>query len=262
MAKMKAPDISRWIDRLKHVEYRQYGNTFTYNQETYDIIEQIFAVLERLSPANEYGTRELWLSAERGTIEDYGDYENWIDEGAVENYQEFEKAWHEEFPEETCWYQLHAYKDPEDGYCCIHVNHKFVLEVDPRKDRNANYDISEFAGWVLCAVKNSIAAIKEGTYYDQIDQNVPPRLRTGTILLNDYWTIFPDQKESYFAKITPAEMTEFIEAASKQGNPFSDDFSLRQQSFTANEFFRCCALGYAENHYEGADLSPDRKSVV
>ena len=44
--------------------------------------------------------RELWLKAERGTIDDYDDYESLKDEEVVENYEEFEKMWHEEYPDE------------------------------------------------------------------------------------------------------------------------------------------------------------------
>lgn len=85
---------------------------------------------------------------------------------------------------------------------------------------------------------------------------MPPCLRTGTIIRKDLWTVFPEWREAFLADITPEEISEFIRVASQQED--YPDFTVKdgRPTFTAGEFFRLCALGYAANHYEGTDLPP------
>ena len=87
---MKAPEIKHYINWLGRVEYRNINCSFTYDETSYAAIDRIFHLLHRLEPGPENTSWELWLRAERGTIEDFGSFEELREDGQVENVEEFE----------------------------------------------------------------------------------------------------------------------------------------------------------------------------
>ena len=86
---MKAPEIKHYINWLGRVEYRNINCSFTYDETSYAAIDRIFSLLHRLEPGPENTSWELWLRAERGTIEDFGSFEELREDGQVENVEEF-----------------------------------------------------------------------------------------------------------------------------------------------------------------------------
>ena len=50
--------------------------------------------------------------------------------------------------------------------------------------------------------------MKEGTYNEDVNDNLNARQRTGTISRKDYWDIFPERKDSYLSDITAATTSE------------------------------------------------------
>ena len=254
-AKMTAPQIDNYIDWLGHIHYREVSCRFSYDKKSYRLIDQIFEVVRKIAPTRNNDVRELWLTAERGPIEDFGDIDELLADGTVESREEFEAWWHERYPEETCWYQFSAVEDAEIGYRAIFIGQKFVIEVDERKEKDYPNDISEFAKWILDALNVAYQRLQDGSYNDFVDANLPPQHRTGTLVRKYLWDAFPDARTSFFKNISPADVAEFVKYASEQD---SDRRRLTNhlKEMTANDFFSFCALGYKENNYEGCELTP------
>ena len=141
---MKAPEIKHYINWLGRVEYRNINCSFTYDETSYAAIDRIFRLLHRLEPGPENTSWELWLRAERGTIEDFGSFEELRADGQVESFEEFETWWRSEFPEKVEWFHFAAGEDQEIGYRAVFLGHRHVLEVDSRKERAFPYDIAPF----------------------------------------------------------------------------------------------------------------------
>ena len=129
--KLKAPAVQHYINWLSRLGYRQFDFTFSYDKRTYELLEQIFNIVRKIEPASDNGVRELWLRAERGNIEDYGDFEEMVSCGEVETREEFEALWKAEFPNEEEWYNFQIAENPANGYRCIFLAHKLVIEIDP-----------------------------------------------------------------------------------------------------------------------------------
>lgn len=254
-AKMTAPQIDNYIDWLGHIHYREVSCRFSYDKKAYRLIDQIFEVVRKIAPTRNNDVRELWLTAERGPIEDFGDIDELLADGTVESREEFEAWWHERYPEETCWYQFSAVEDADIGYRAIFIGQKFVIEVDERKEKDYPNEISEFAQWILDALNAAYKKLQDGTYNDFVDSNLPPQHRTGTLVRKYLWDAFPDARTSFFKNISPADVAEFVKCASEQD---SDRRRLANhlKEMTANDFFSFCALGYKENNYEGCELTP------
>lgn len=87
---MKALEIKHYINWLGRVEYRNINCSFTYDETSYAAIDRIFRLLHRLEPGPENTSWELWLRAERGTIEDFGSFEELRADGQVESFEGFE----------------------------------------------------------------------------------------------------------------------------------------------------------------------------
>lgn len=254
-AKMTAPQIDNYIDWLGHIHYREVSCRFSYDKKAYRLIDQIFEVVRKIAPTRNNDVRELWLTAERGPIEDFGDIDELLADGTVESREEFEAWWHERYPEETCWYQFSAVEDADIGYRAIFIGQKFVIEVDERKEKDYPNDISEFAKRILDALNVAYQRLQDGSYNDFVDANLPPQHRTGTLVRKYLWDAFPDARTSFFKNISPADVAEFVKCASEQD---SDRRRLTNhlKEMTANDFFSFCALGYKENNYEGCELTP------
>ena len=203
---MKAPEIKHYINWLGRVEYRNINCSFTYDETSYAAIDRIFRLLHRLEPGPENTSWELWLRAERGTIEDFGSFEELRADGQVESFEEFETWWHSEFPEEAAWFHFAAGEDQEIGYRAIFLGHRHVLEVDGRRERSFPNDISKFTAWLEEAVRDAVQMVETGSYQGLVERELPIWHRTGTILRRDLWRVFPQWKEEFFQDFSQQEM--------------------------------------------------------
>lgn len=249
---LKAPQIKHYIDWLRRIEYRNASCQFSYDDLTYQKIDELYRLLDRIKPNCTNGSVELWLQAERGSIEDFGDYEKLHNNGEVDTYEEFYSWWIDEFPNEVEWFNFHAIEDKEIGYRMIFLGQCPVLEIDSRKEKSFSHDISEFSCWLVGAVAQAIHQIETGTYNETLDRDLPPQHRTGTIRRAQLWEIWPEHKAEFFGDISQKDIEEFLNVAT---DTLSADVS-RLPAMTANYFFSCCALGYHANQYPGGDKLP------
>lgn len=83
---LKAPQVNRYFDWLSRQNYRHVGFSFSYDEESYRIIDQIFTLIKQIKPVSKNGVRELWFRAERGNISDFGSFEEYQDIGEVDTY--------------------------------------------------------------------------------------------------------------------------------------------------------------------------------
>lgn len=253
--KLTQPKVDGYISWLRRNDH--FGMTSCiYDDKSNESLDKLFALLEQVAPVSQNGARTLWLRAERGPIEDFGNAAEEIAEGNYESEEEFVEAWKSWFPEEVKWYQFQAVDDKMEGYRAVALGHSHVIVQDKRREPAGwPCEISEFTEWLVDGVKECIEMLKAGTYNDFVRENLPPQHRTGTIRRKDYWDVWPDARADFFKDISPANVAEFIEKASSQAG----DQELREgrlPSVTANDFFRFCAMGYAENKYDGCDKTP------
>ena len=257
MSKKLTQPIIRWYrDQLSHNCRFGGAYSYVYNEESRVLLDELFGLLEQIKPSGENGTRTLWLRAERGPIEDYGDAEELIADGEFESQEMFIWDWEQEFPDETAWYELSAVEDRENGYRAISLSHRLVIVQDRnRQPRDYLSDISEFVQWLVDSVKECIEMLRDGTYNGYVREHLPPQYRVGTLRRKDYWAVWPDERANFFEGTSSEDVAAFIRLATAQPKERSA-FTPRLASMTAGDFFRFCALGYAANSYPIDDLSP------
>ena len=87
---------------------------------------------------------------------DYDDYESLKDEEVVENYEEFEKMWHEEYPDEISWYHLVTIE--RDDYRAIFLGRELIYQSRILEAHSSyEYNVEELFVWMQDAVKKCIA---------------------------------------------------------------------------------------------------------
>ena len=106
MNRLKIPQIHNYIHWLGNVGYRQFGCSFSYDPKTYALLDELFSQLMQIDPSGKNNAWNLWLKADRGSVDDFGNYEEWLENGEVENYTEFEQLWKDECPNETEWFHF------------------------------------------------------------------------------------------------------------------------------------------------------------
>jgi len=252
---LKAPAIMHYVSWMKRLYYHHTDYIIAYDEATYPLLDKLFELVRQIEPASQNGVRILWLCADRGTIDDYGNYEEMLDCGEISNREEFEKLWQLDFPEEKEWFHFGALEDQESGYRCIHMNHRLIIETFPdHKPDSHPYNISELVEWLVDAVQGVINDLEKDTYNARVQQQLPIQHRTGTIRRKDFWDVYPSAREDFFKDITQDEVDRFVAYMINQSEEVR--FTNGISTMTASDFYRYCALGYKANNYDGCELSP------
>lgn len=209
MEQIKAP-------RIKNLVYGLNDAKYTVDVKTNDIINQIYEELDRIKACGEDNRHELWLRAERGTIEDFGNYDEWLEDEMVNNYEEFVQWWKDEYPEEEIWFNLVTIK--RDDYEAIFLDKKLIYQSRTFAAYDYNVDLTELFNWMLGAVKKCIVEMEKGTYNSYVSANLNVFERTGIINRKDYWDIFPEYRDNYFQNITKQEIDRFVTLITEQND--------------------------------------------
>lgn len=253
--KIYAPQIDNYISWLGDKNRGGFSDNCTFTEDSYKLIDKFFDLLKKILPVSENGCRELWFCVDRGTIKDFGDYEEFYEIGEVENYDEFEQLWKDYYPEEKKWYYVEAVYDEKIDYKAVTVNHEFVIVVDSCAEKGYEHDIADFAEWLCDETEKCINQMKNGTYMDFVRANLPVEYRTGTITQNNLWDIYPDSKADFFEGISDKDIKDFVTSVTKQEENGGKIYD-RLHAMTANDFYKYCAVGYAAMGYDIAGMTP------
>ena len=98
-----APDIDDLISACSHRDRNPEAPT----KSILPILDELFTALAPLAPLKKNDeAKAIWVTVPRGTIEDFGDYDEYVDEGEVGTREEFEHLWHERYPDVENWYEV------------------------------------------------------------------------------------------------------------------------------------------------------------
>lgn len=237
---MKAPQIQHWINILRDGEK-------IFDKETNEAVDRIFEQVHRIKSCGNDERREIWLKADRGTAEDYDDYEYLREEEIVDTYDDFLKMWLEEYPDEVNWF--HFVTVEHDDYRAIFLGRQLIYQSKVYEPHAVyEYGMKELFVWIEAAVKNCVEELKNGTYNYDVQKHLSARQRTGTISRKDYWELFPAYRESYLSEISDEEIEAFVTYINDQKD--SQPVGKYMTEMTAGKFYEYCAIGYQANQYK------------
>jgi hypothetical protein len=164
-------------------------------QSEKDSLFDIINKLQCLAICGNDELRELWLTAKRGSIEDFGDYNEYIENELVENQDDFEKLWKEEYPDSAKWYLLSVTHYNEQYF--LFIDNKLTLQIKNTLPKIKESQNHQLISWIEQIVDSCVDWLKKDTagYNQYVSQNLPFTRRTGRILRKQYWNIDPEEKE-------------------------------------------------------------------
>ncbi len=254
---MKAPQIDLFV------EYSQ-NNPLVKDSACVEKLNNIFDDICALEVQGDDECRMIWIEAERGTINDFGSYDDYHTEEIVETKEEFYDLWHYYYPEKTNWYAFAVSQYRDEKFFFFDSKLIFQVSAENNANRMPANDL-EFLSWLQGAVKIIITKrimVDQDNYNDYIIKNLPYQKRYGKIKRKDYWKIFPDEK-ILFEKNLPGQTIGILEKVVEQS--LCDQSQLEIKKITADDFFRYCEIGYDANGYfdnRPESLSPVKKYIA
>jgi len=222
------------------------------DEATKELVLALFKVMQDIEICGSDELRELWLTVPRGAIEDFGDYEEYLEADEVSNREEFERLWLDYYPEPVKWYEIATvhYR----GWYSVFINHKLVLQIQPEPGRKYPENKVELAEWLLSEVPKVIETVKDGTYNEYVRQNLPYAKRTGKILREDYWRIDPEIKTADLEDISQEEIARFLMLS--ESAPEKPDGRIPEM--TLGKYLDYCRMGYEANGSRGVGVLDNR----
>ena len=259
--KFVAPDM----DALINVFERGLTNSSVPSKELCEAMDPLFKVLSDLVPLKKNEeAKAIWITVPRGTIEDFGSYEDMLEWGEVKNREEFEQYWQNMYPESVKWYEIvlvEAFpRNRSEWFRAVGIENRFIInaEMSPKEaGEGRDWYGREEAAIALCpllvqAAEESMRKVREGTYNDFVRNSLPYRFRTGVVLRSTVWERDPEWKEYDLDGLDVKTIGAFRNLLKYGAN--EEEKLKKMQRMTANDFFRACAIGYKACGYEGADL--------
>ena len=255
MTKLYAPQVERYAHRLGRFNYMGADRNTVYDAETYRLLDMLFQKLDLIEQRPDSdGIWDLWLQADRGPIEAFGNFQEMLEDEDVSSYEEYVKLWRESYPAEHDWYSFTAVRRPDNEYRGVFLCHRQVISQFSTIPEGYPLDIHEFVQWLVDAVDECIDKLRSGTYNREVAENLPPQHRTGYVLQKDFWSLFPDSRDELLGGFTQEELNTF--SALVQAQEQGEIKEKRLAQMTSGDFFRFCAMGYAANNYSDQQLSP------
>ncbi|WP_280747695.1 hypothetical protein [Parabacteroides sp. PF5-9] len=234
IATLSAPVFDNLIERAQY-------HPDLLSQEEKDALLSIIEKLQCVAICGNDECRELWLTIERGSIEDFGDYNDYLENGIVENRDDFEKLWKDEYPDLVKWYLLSVKHYNEE--CFLFIDSKLTLHIKKEASNITESINLQLISWIDQAVSKCLDWLKNDTtgYNEYINKYLPYTKRTGRILRQDYWEIDPEEKEWMLKGLTTTDIDTLKVIVELSEN---DEQTLFPEKMTSGIFFDCCKIGY------------------
>ena len=212
-------------------------------------IVDLFDLVCEIEPQGEDGLREFWINAKRGSIDEFGTYEEFLESGDVENRDEFIDLWKSYYPEEIKWYHI-AFVS-HGGQFFIFVDGRAALEITDNEFHSTPFeDPSQLVDFIKKGIIKTLDCLRsdEADYNSSIEKRLPFSKRFGRIKRSDYWEIFPETREFVCGNLTKKDLDDLDKIAESSKNRTPD---VLMKDLTARDFFEYCKIGYEANDYLG-----------
>ena len=131
---------------LDNLIAKAQSNPDLLSQSDKDNLLRIIDRLQYITICGNDERREFWLTVERGSIEDFGDYNEYLENELVESQEDFEEIWKEEYPDSAKWYLLSVTHYNEEYF--IFINNRLTLHIKNTLSETAESFNSQLISWI------------------------------------------------------------------------------------------------------------------
>jgi len=108
----------------------------------------VVAIMDRLGKQGDDELRSIWITAERGEMEDFGDYSDFKEGGEVNSKKDFEELWKYYYPDKIRWYNFAVTKYADGFY--FYIDSKLTFQFKTNYISESIYDFhTELCDWLL-----------------------------------------------------------------------------------------------------------------
>ncbi|MFN8258415.1 MAG: hypothetical protein U0W24_22190 [Bacteroidales bacterium] len=232
-----------YIDRLL---LSCQNNPEVKNESNIKKLYSVFMQMLKLKKQGDDELRSIWISADRGDIDEFGDYYDFHEAGEVNNKEDFEKLWKFYYPDKTKWYNFTVATYSDVYY--FYFDFRLTFQFNTKDFSQLIYDFqTELVNWLVKNINDCMKRIENSLpeYNEYINKNLPYKNRVGRILRRDFWTIFPEYQKEFDDKITP-QIYELLEKVKIQSE--SKTFNYLS-TLNAGDYYRFCEIAYDANNY-------------
>lgn len=245
--KLVAPDI----DRLLGCFDRGYKNPAVQTRRVLGALDRLFEALDDLAPLTTNNeAKSIWLKVPRGSIDDFDNYEDLLDDGEVDSREEYIALWESDYSDAYKWYELIVVKNE---YCqAVSVGRVSVVCADlgrePAESDWHEEHLLALLELLARAAGESMGALRSGTYNETVANELPYFHRFGVVSRSDVWACEPESRAALFDGMDNDTFEAFCSYAAADAEDAGR--ISRLSSMTGNDFLAACALGYEACGYD------------
>ena len=230
--RMTAP-LLKW-----YTDDRELNGYYLEDEKDLKLFEKIESIFRELPPSDDQlDYRCLWISIPRGPIEDFGDFEDFKEEGL--SYEDFVSHWKCEHPDDADWYVLQYERIP-DGRRYIVLGRLVLFYGNGEKEfRRRSRNHTNLLEWLTVVLREQVDSVKAGTYRDRVLKELPLGYRKGVVRRSDVWKSGFWTKEADLDGTTDEDIERFSELV---GNGIEDVPDKRIPSMTLNDYLALCSM--------------------
>ncbi len=225
-------------------------------------MDPLFQLLRPLKPSPKNDeAKVLWIIVPRGTSNDWMTFEDARESEEVKTHEEYIKLWKEYYPDEFKWYQLILFENRPDRldhpFRALMLDNSWLINADLSSGTRAQTYFSEepvieLLPLITEAAARSMDMLQNRTYNSYVETNLPYQNRFGVIRRSDLWKADPKAKEYAWEHMDEKTYQQFQSFLPSN----KEDQIGRLQSFTADDFFHACYLGYQACGYDLSNMTP------
>jgi hypothetical protein len=222
------------------------------DEKTKAALSRLYDSMRPVAVSGDDEHRHIWLNCLRGSIEDFGDYDDYLKEEEVSSRKEFEELWQYEYPEPVKWYEFSVNEYNNERF--FFVDRELICRTAPKAKDGLweNEHIDPLISWLQEETDRCAKWLQtdEAGYNRYLNENLSYSRRTGRILRQKFWDIFPEVQQEQMEGISSDEMKILSDIVARS----NDNYPLQPfKEMTAKVFFDCCKIGYTVNNYEGVE---------
>ena len=233
---MNAFDVDYWIG----VMCKYSWTPRTLDEKSQHALLYLFHLTDQIAPVGRDNRREFWITAKRGSVEDFQPY---YDEDVTE--EELAEAMQEQYSKEEYWYKFVSVQHTncrKEEFFGVLLNGKPVLSLnDPCEDKNP-FNAIELIDWLIQMATNVLDRLRGDTYNAEIQEKLPDDYKYGVISRKEYWDIYPEDRADYRSAFKEWQIKDFLRCKDE----FSADYIPENcvQHMTVRDFYEACAVCY------------------
>lgn len=227
MKNLLAPQVDLLILNAQRFHHRE-------SQPSTKSVERLVGEIKKLKVQGDDDFRSLFIEADRGAIDDYGNFDEFLEDGVVDNYEDFVEMWKGEYPDEKKWYRL-TFSEYQQVYY-IAIDNKMAIQADSAVFQE-NHSNDQLCEWLFDKVHDAVERLNKDAeaYHAHVEKNLSFRKRYGRILRSDFWTINKDEEKYFQSDFSDDDIKRFkliseTSDAGKSRNRIkrinADDFSI------------------------------------